>query len=93
MTDPDASPPGGESLADLAARLDPVLALRLTQAGTLLAVTHPAVIRLAAVLVLGAPLPASRKIDIQPLSLTDLRSDGKRWHLRSLGVPGRSALR
>ena len=92
-TDPAAAPPGGESLTDIAQRLAPVLAGRLTTPGTLLAITHPAVIRLAAVLVLGAPLVSAQKIDIEPLTITDLRSDGRRWHLRSLGVPGLSGLR
>ncbi|MER8902064.1 hypothetical protein [Mesorhizobium sp. M0772] len=38
-------------------------------------------------MVLGAPLAARRRIDVEPLSLTDFRSDGHRWMLRSSGVP------
>ncbi|ESW73464.1 MULTISPECIES: hypothetical protein [unclassified Mesorhizobium] len=38
-------------------------------------------------MVLGAPLAACRRIDVEPLSLTDFRSDGHRWMLRSSGVP------
>ena len=93
ITDPAAAPPGGESLQDVALRMAGVLADLLTQPGTVLAVTHPAVIRVAATLVLGAPLQSAAKIDVEPLTLTDLRSDGRRWHLRALGGPGERGLR
>ncbi|MES0040960.1 hypothetical protein [Mesorhizobium sp. M0091] len=38
-------------------------------------------------MVLGAPLAACRRIDVEPLSLTNFGSDGHRWMLRSSGVP------
>ena len=88
ITDPAAAPPRGESLEDVAQRTLSLLAARRAQSGTVLAITHPAVIRVAATLVLGAPVQCAQKIDIAPLTLTELRSDGERWHLRSLGVPG-----
>ena len=94
ITDPAAAPAGGgESLQDVAGRIAAVLAGRMVQPGVVIAVTHPAVIRVAAALVLDAPLHSARNIDVEPLSLTDLRSDGRRWHLRALGVPGETGLR
>jgi len=93
ITDPAAAPPGGESLQDVAQRVAALLADLMTQPGTVIAITHPAVIRVAATLVLGAPLQSASKIDVEPLTLTDLRADGRRWHLRALGVPGGLGLR
>jgi broad specificity phosphatase PhoE len=87
ITDPAAAAPGGESVQDVAARMAGVLAELLANPGTVMAVTHPAVIRVTAALVLDAPLQSAGKIDLEPLSLTDLRSDGRRWHLRALGAP------
>jgi hypothetical protein len=46
------------------------------------------VIRAVMVHVLGAPLSACRRIDIEPLSITDFSSDGRRWMLRASGVTG-----
>ena len=93
ITDPTAAPPGGESLQDVAHRVAAVLADLLTQPGAVIGVTHPAVIRVAVSLVLGVPLQSAAKIDVEPLTLTDLRADGRRWHLRALGVPGALGLR
>ncbi len=93
ITDPAAAPPGGESLEDVAQRILSLLSARRSQSGTVLAITHPALIRVAATLVLGAPVQCAQKIDIAPLTLTEMRSDGHRWHLRSLGVPGERGMR
>ena len=48
--------------------------------------THAAVIRAAVLIVLDAPASAFWRIDVEPLSLTDLRFDGRRWALRALGL-------
>ncbi len=50
--------------------------------GHTIAVTHASVIRAAIVHVLGAPLSACRRIDIEPLGVTEFSSDGRRWMLR-----------
>lgn len=76
----------GESRAALRARahrwLDGV-----TDGGQhVIAVTHAALIRALLCEVLQAPDPAFWKIDIAPLTLTDLRHDGRRWTLRRMGL-------
>jgi hypothetical protein len=43
------------------------------------------VIRAAIVHVIQAQLPSFWRIDVLPLSMTDLRTNGRRWVLRSLG--------
>ena len=87
LSDPNAAPHGGESLADVAHRASDVMNRLIAERGHTIALTHASVIRTAILHVLGAPLAASWKIDIEPLSITDFRSDGRRWVLRACGVP------
>ncbi len=82
LADPSAKPHGGESIRDLTARLASWLDRQLATGGRTLAITHQAVIRATIVHVLGAGAAAFWRIDIEPLSLTELTSDGKRWNLR-----------
>ncbi len=86
FADPDAAPHGGESLADVARRGAALMEGLLARSGHTIALTHPVLIRAAIVRLLGAPLPSIWKIDIEPLSFTDFRCDGRRWVLRASGV-------
>ncbi|RUW70638.1 histidine phosphatase family protein [Mesorhizobium sp. M2A.F.Ca.ET.067.02.1.1] len=89
FADPDAAPHGGESLAAVARR-GAALMERLAGegGGHTVALTHAVPIRAAIVHVLGAPLSSVWKIDIEPLSLTEFRNDGRRWVLHASGVAG-----
>jgi broad specificity phosphatase PhoE len=82
LADPAASPHGGESISNLIYRVGTWLDQQ-REDGHTIAVTHPAVIRSAVVHILNAPLQSFWRIDIAPLSLTDLRFNGKVWTLRS----------
>jgi broad specificity phosphatase PhoE len=84
LADPAAAPHGGESLDALMARVGGWLD-RFEGRDHTVAITHPAVIRAAIVHVLMAPPVAFWRIDIEPLSLTDLRRHAGRWTLRSVG--------
>jgi broad specificity phosphatase PhoE len=84
LTDIDAAPHGGESIANFLDRMECWLAGQ-HGLGHTLAVTHPAVIRAAVVLTLQAPSQSFWRIDIPPASITDLRSNGRFWSLRSSG--------
>ncbi|ANN61652.1 histidine phosphatase [Mesorhizobium loti NZP2037] len=86
LSDPNTAPRGGESLADVARRASELMDRLMAKPGYTIALTHASVIRTAIVHVLGAPLAACWKIDIEPLSITDFRSDGRRWVLRACGV-------
>jgi broad specificity phosphatase PhoE len=92
LTDPCASPHGGESILQLIARIGTWLEEQRAPGHTI-AVTHPAVIRSALVHVLHAPPLSFWRIDIAPLSLTDLRWNGRAWTVRSCGcaLPGDAA--
>jgi len=82
MTEPAAAPHGGESIADLIARVADWLASLPADAGRVIAVTHPAVIRAAVLVTLDAPPRSFWRIDIAPLSRTRLHRRGRAWTLR-----------
>jgi broad specificity phosphatase PhoE len=82
LADPAAAPHGGESIANLIGRVGGWLD-QLKEDGHTITVTHPAVIRGAVVHVLHAPLHSFWRVDIAPLTLTDLRFNGRVWTLRS----------
>jgi broad specificity phosphatase PhoE len=84
LADPCVAPHGGESILELIARIGRWLEEQ-RDAGHTLAVTHPAVIRSALVYAMEAPPQAFWRIDIAPLSLTDLRWNGRMWTVRSTG--------
>ncbi|MBW3576731.1 MAG: histidine phosphatase family protein [Actinobacteria bacterium] len=88
LTEPDAAPPGGESIADLMRRVARLLArLRDRQA---VCFTHGGPIKAAVVHALGAPLAAVWRVDVAPCSVTELRprSDGG-WTVAGVNRPGR----
>lgn len=64
-----ARPPGGESFADLCARVQPALTALLAQPGPVVVVAHAGTIRAALALALGAPALGLPFV-IAPLSLT-----------------------
>lgn len=86
MTDPAYAGHGGESRAELAARVGNWLEAAKLDEGHTLAVTHPAVIQSAMLAILGGAPEAFRYIDVAPLCALDVRSDGARWTIRSFGT-------
>jgi len=86
LADPAAAPHGGESLDGLLARVGRWLDGRLAEAGPALAITHAAVIKAAIVHALGAGASSFWRIDIGPLSRTELHGGAGRWTLRSVNV-------
>jgi broad specificity phosphatase PhoE len=77
MTDPDARPGDGESLRALSERVAGWLA-ELSD-GITAAVTHGGVVRAAVAHGLGAPLQACWRIQVAPLSLTELHGHDGGW--------------
>ncbi len=71
---------GGESVAEVCARVGAWLDT-LRMQGHFVAITHPFVIRAAILHALQCPTAAFNSIDIEPLSATELRFNG-RWRLR-----------
>ncbi len=84
LTDPGAAPHGGESVQDVVARTGAWL--DGLEDGRVLAVTTAAVIRAALVHALDLPPQTFWRLDVLPLSVTELSGRGGRWNLRC-GVP------
>jgi broad specificity phosphatase PhoE len=79
MTDPEAAPHGGESLTALLQRVATWLDEQATQDGTAIAITHAGVVKAAVVHALDAPPSAFWRIDVSPLSITELHAHDGRW--------------
>ncbi|MGW3953520.1 histidine phosphatase family protein [Streptomyces sp. NPDC004752] len=86
LGDPDAAPHGGESVRDLCGRIGRWLAAAAGTDGRTLAVVEPEVVRAAVVHALGLPATAFWRLDVPPLTVTELTGRADRWNLR-LGHP------
>lgn len=92
LSEPSAAPHGGESLLDLHARVGgwlDSLHREGADGGSVLAVAEPAVVRAAIVHALGLPPQTFWRLDVAPLTLTELSGRAGRWNLRcgrSLGT-------
>ena len=81
LTDSTSAPHGGESVVQLCERVGQWLQSLEQSPGHVVAVTHPFVIRAALLHVMQCPPAMFNLIDVEPLSSTELRFNG-RWRLR-----------
>lgn len=84
LSDPSAAPHGGESIEALFARTSVWMQSMSNRQGRFLAITHPAVIRAAILAAIHAGPMSYWHIDIAPLSVVELTSNGRRWVLKSI---------
>ncbi|MDW4910457.1 histidine phosphatase family protein [Streptomyces sp. ADMS] len=91
LTDPQSVPHGGESVHALCDRVARWLDDTAAQvSGRSVAVVEPEVVRAATVRALGAPESAFWRIDVPPLTATELSGRAGRWNVRvgwRLGAP------
>ncbi|WP_369245015.1 histidine phosphatase family protein [Streptomyces sp. R41] len=85
LTDPDAAPPGGESVRRLCRRTAHWLSSVSPDMGRALVITEPAIVRASLVHALCAPATAFWQFEVPPLSAVSLTLRGGRWHVQ----PGR----
>lgn len=85
MADPAAAPHGGEAFDTAAARAVSWLETLHGAGGNVLAVTHGMILKLLLAHVLSAPRTSVWRIDVEPLGMLRLSSDGNRWALRGFG--------
>ena len=85
LTEIGASPHGGESFRDLMSRVGCWIENQ-RETGHSIVVTHASVVRAAIVYALSASEESFRRIEVAPLTLTDLRLSGLHWHLRTFGA-------
>ena len=83
LADPAFAGHGGESIEALVARVGAWLDEMRGERGRIVAVSHAALVRAAAIAVLGAPASAFWRIDVAPLDALAFGSDGRRWVLRA----------
>ncbi|KLI09938.1 histidine phosphatase [Mycolicibacterium conceptionense] len=83
LTDPARAPHGGETVVGLVNRVRGWMDSLASRRGRLVAVTHPAVVRAAILVVLDAPPKSFWRIDIAPMSRTVMHFRGQAWTLRS----------
>ncbi|GAA2748720.1 histidine phosphatase family protein [Kitasatospora cinereorecta] len=82
LADPGAAPHGGESVTALLDRVGAWLDGLPDTTGRLVAVAEPAVVRAAVVRALALPPALFWRLDVRPLSLTELSGRAGRWNLR-----------
>ena len=88
LSDPDAVVHGGESITAVVQRVAAWLDLQAAGAAErVIAVTHASVIRATVLHAIAAPASSFWRIDVAPLSRTELVAHGGRWTLRSI-TPG-----
>lgn len=81
LADPSARPHGGESLAEMLARMGRFLERASECPETTVAVAHGGPIRAAVVLALGAPAETLWRLEVDPLSVTELLHGAGGWRL------------
>ncbi|MDG9676096.1 histidine phosphatase family protein [Micromonospora sp. DH14] len=82
LSSADSAPHGGESVAALRDRVGRWLDGQRGTGRRVTAIAHPLVIRVAVVHALDLPLATYRQVDVEPLAIVRLTSQGTRWHLR-----------
>jgi broad specificity phosphatase PhoE len=87
LGDPGSAPHGGESLHDLLARAGGWLDDVPAGARSVVAVTHPMLIRAIIVTAIAATPASFWRIDVSPLTQTTLSGGPHRWSLRGTGTP------
>ncbi|OIK02527.1 histidine phosphatase family protein [Streptomyces sp. MUSC 14] len=86
LGDPGWAAHGGESVRDVCARVGNWLDTAQDMNGRTVAVVEPEVVRAAVVHVLDLPATAFWRLDVPPLTATELSGRAGRWNLR-LGRP------
>ncbi|MET7982735.1 MULTISPECIES: histidine phosphatase family protein [unclassified Streptomyces] len=83
LADPASAPHDGESVRTFCDRVAERLDAAAGFDGRTVAVVEPEVVRALVVRVLGAPEPAFWRVDVPPLTVTELSGRAGRWNVRA----------
>lgn len=83
LSDAGSTPHGGESVRQLCERVQLWLTELAAGPGRVVAVVEPDVVRAAVVAALGAPAQSLWRVDVEPLTATELSGRSARWNVRS----------
>ncbi|MFF3885779.1 histidine phosphatase family protein [Streptomyces sp. NPDC001914] len=83
LADPTSVPHDGESVRTFCDRVAEYLDAAAGQDGRTVAVVEPEVVRALVVRVLGAPETAFWRVDVPPLTVTELSGRAGRWNVRA----------
>jgi broad specificity phosphatase PhoE len=83
LADPASAPHGGESVRAFCDRVAEHLHVAAELDGRTVAVVEPEVVRALVVRVLGAPESAFWRVDVAPLTVTELSGRAGRWNVRA----------
>jgi broad specificity phosphatase PhoE len=92
LNDPDAAPYEGESLSGVLARVRGWMSEQASLTGTAVVITHAGVVKAAVVTALDAPPAAFWRIDVAPLSVTELHAHDGRWTVTRVNDREREAV-
>ncbi len=81
-----APPPDGDGLEEMSVRIRRWLFERVHHSGHTMAIVSPNVMRTCVLVALGVSPSDFFRLDVPPLTLGTLTSDGQIWRVRSLGV-------
>lgn len=84
LLNPDAAPHQGESFSKVMTRVAGWMDGLIAASGSILAITHPTIIRAAIACALGAGPQSFRHIDVAPLTRAKISGHGGRWTLAAL---------
>jgi broad specificity phosphatase PhoE len=90
LRDPGAAPHGGVAFAEVLKRVGAWMDGLDAQSGSVLAITHPTVLRAAIAWTLGAGAHSMLPIDVAPLTIVRLSGFGGRWKFKAL-IPAKDA--
>lgn len=81
-----APPPDGCGVQDMSIRIHRWLFGHLHRRGRSIAIVSPNVARACLLTVLGVPLNELFRLDVRPLTVSTMTSNGQSWRVRSIGI-------
>jgi len=86
LTDPSLAPHGGETIVALLERARIWLGAQMERGGRHVVIANQSMVRALILGVIEAPAQSFWRLEVAPLSTTEMSSDGQRWTIRTMGA-------